>query len=232
MQCDAIRHTVATPAGAPHDLEVVARTRAARSDLVPDARIQDVFRHLAQDAARTRVISDEVAELHRQGRKVLVLTERMEQLEALQAALSATIPALFVLHGRMSGKQRAALIAGLDALPPQALRALLATGKLAGKVLITRPWTPWCWPCRFRGRARCSSTPAACTGSWPARPMYASSTSWTPAIRRRCACGASGNAAIGRWGITWRALRGAAATANCCSNLPGLGGARFAQIER
>jgi superfamily II DNA or RNA helicase len=133
MQCGAIRHTAATPAGAPHDLNVVVRTHAAPIALAVDAGIQDVFRHLAQDAARTQAIADEVAELHRQGRKVLVLTERMEHLEALQIALSATIPTLFVLHGRMSGKQRAALIATLDALPPGAPRALLATGKLVGE---------------------------------------------------------------------------------------------------
>lgn len=133
MQCGAIRHTAAKPAGAPHDLEVVARTRSARIDLAPDAGIQDVFRHLAQDPARTQAIAEEVRDLHRQGRKVLILTERMAHLEALQVALGATIPALFVLHGRLSGKQRAALIAGLDALPPEAPRALLATGKLVGE---------------------------------------------------------------------------------------------------
>lgn len=37
---------------------------------------------------------------------------------------------LFVLHGRMSKKQRSDLIARLDALPPDAPRILLATGKL------------------------------------------------------------------------------------------------------
>lgn len=133
MQCGAIRHTAARPAGAPHDLEVVARTRSARIDLAADAGIQDVFRHLAQDPARTQAIAAEVADLHGQGRKLLVLTERMEHLEALEQALSATIPTLFVLHGRMSAKQRTALVTALDALPPGAPRVLLATGKLVGE---------------------------------------------------------------------------------------------------
>ena len=43
------------------------------------------------------------------------------------------IPAPFLLHGRMSRKQRAALIAALDALPSDAPRILLATGKLVGE---------------------------------------------------------------------------------------------------
>jgi len=43
------------------------------------------------------------------------------------------VPALFVLHGRMSKKQRAALTTEFDALPPDASRVLLATGKLIGE---------------------------------------------------------------------------------------------------
>ena len=39
----------------------------------------------------------------------------------------------FVLHGRLSKKQRAALITELDALAPEAPRILLATGKLVGE---------------------------------------------------------------------------------------------------
>ena len=41
---------------------------------------------------------------------MLVLTERTEHLEAIRQALIAQSPAPFVLHGRMSKKQRAALI--------------------------------------------------------------------------------------------------------------------------
>jgi superfamily II DNA or RNA helicase len=133
MQCGPIRHTAATPAGAPHDLEVVPRSRLARVDLPQDAGIQDVFRHLANDPARTEAIAAEVRDAFTQGRKVLVLTERTEHLDAIGAALDGLEPALFVLHGRMSRKQRAALLADLDALPPDAPRVLLATGKLVGE---------------------------------------------------------------------------------------------------
>lgn len=68
-----------------------------------------------------------------QGRKVLVLTERTEPLDAILAALFGKIPSPFVLHGRMSKKRRATLIAEFDALPPDAPRVLLATGKLVGE---------------------------------------------------------------------------------------------------
>jgi len=133
MQCGPIRYTAAKPAGAPHDLEVVPRSRFSRIGLAPEAGIQDVFRHLANDRARTQAIATEVRAAFEQGRKVLVLTERTEHLDAILSALDGQVPAPFVLHGRMSKKQRAALIAELDALPPEAPRILLATGKLVGE---------------------------------------------------------------------------------------------------
>lgn len=133
MQCGPIRHTAATPAGAPHDLEVVPRPCHARIDLPQDAGIQDVFRHLANDQARTEAIAVEVRDAFAQGRKVLVLTERTEHLDAIEEALDGLGSELFVLRGRMSRKQRAALVAGLEALAPDAPRVLLATGKLVGE---------------------------------------------------------------------------------------------------
>jgi superfamily II DNA or RNA helicase len=133
MQCGPIRHTAARPASAPHDLEVVPRSRSSRIELPTTAGIQDVFRHLAQDLARTEAIAAEIAGAWELGRKVLVLTERTEHLDAIRVALAARVPHPFVLHGRMSKKQRAVLIAELDALAPEAPRVLLATGKLVGE---------------------------------------------------------------------------------------------------
>jgi hypothetical protein len=53
---------------------------------------------------------------------VLVLTERTEHLDAIQTALGDKVPSLYVLHGRIAKKQRAALIAELGALPADAPR--------------------------------------------------------------------------------------------------------------
>ncbi|MEQ1591723.1 MAG: DEAD/DEAH box helicase family protein [Thiobacillaceae bacterium] len=133
MQCGPTRHTAAKPTGAPHDLAVTPCTLHSRIDLPPEAGIQDVFRHLAIDQARTAAIAAEVINAYGQGRKVLVLTERTEHLDAIQTALGNKVPSLFVLHGRIAKKQRAILIAELNALPPDAPRVLLATGKLVGE---------------------------------------------------------------------------------------------------
>jgi len=133
MQCGPIRYKAAKPAGMPHDLEVLPRSRLTRINLPTDAGIQDIFGHLANDQARTEAIAAEVRDAVGQGRKVLVLTERTEHLDAINAALHGLLSALFVLHGRMSTKQRRALVADLDALPPDAPRVLLSTGKLVGE---------------------------------------------------------------------------------------------------
>ncbi|MBI1284195.1 MAG: DEAD/DEAH box helicase [Thiobacillus sp.] len=133
MQCGPIRYTAAKPASAPHDLVVQPRSLFTQIDLPSQAGIQDVFRHLAIDQTRTDTIAAEVRGAYQQGRKVLVLTERTEHLDAILAALDGHVTAPFVLHGRMSKKQRAAMIAELDGLPPEAPRILLATGKLVGE---------------------------------------------------------------------------------------------------
>lgn len=133
MQCGPIRHTALRPTSAPHDLSVLPHTRFERIDLPQEAGIQDIFRHLANDQARTKAIAAEVENAYGQGRKVLVLTERTEHLDAIKTALVGKVPAPFVLHGRMSKKQRALLITELNALPLDAPRILLATGKLVGE---------------------------------------------------------------------------------------------------
>ena len=133
MQCGPIRHKAAQPLDAPHDLAVTPQFIDSPIALLQEAGIQDVFRHLAQDAARTAAIASAITDAFRQGRKVLALTERTEHIDAILTALADQIPGPFVLHGRMSKKQRAALIAELDALSPDAPRVLLATGKLVGE---------------------------------------------------------------------------------------------------
>jgi superfamily II DNA or RNA helicase len=133
MQCGPIRYTAAKPIGAPHDLAVIPRFFHSRIDLPPEAGIQEVFRHLANDQARTDAIATAIKNAIVQDRKVLVLTERSEHLDALRAALGGEVSPLFVLHGRMPKKERALIIGELGALPPDAPRVLLATGRLVGE---------------------------------------------------------------------------------------------------
>ena len=133
MQCGPIRHTAARPADGPHDLEVIPQMRTTPIEVPLDAGIQDVFRYLATDDERTEAIAAEIARAFGQGRKVLVLTERTVHLDAIRAALIGRVPAPMVLQGRLSRKQREALISELNGLPADTPRVLLATGKLVGE---------------------------------------------------------------------------------------------------
>ena len=133
MQCGPTRHVAARPASAPHTLEVLPRYLPAHAALPADAEIHEVFRNLADDAGRTAAIADEIACAYAQGYKVLVLTERTEHLTAIGTALASRVSALFMLHGRMSKKQRASLVGELEALAPGAPRVQLSTGKLVGE---------------------------------------------------------------------------------------------------
>jgi len=133
MQCGPLRYKAERPSTAPHRLEVLPRNRYQPIDLPPDAAIQDVFKFLASDTERTQEIAREVVDNFKLGRKVLVLTERTEHLDELRAALSPEIPGLFVLHGRMSKKQRGLVTENLEQLQPDEPRVLLATGKLVGE---------------------------------------------------------------------------------------------------
>ncbi len=133
MQCGPIRYTAAKPETASQDLEVVPHRWFSHIELPVGAGIQDVFRQLAHDRERTEAIAAEVRNAVALGRKVLVLTERTEHLEAIKATLDDLIPRPFVLHGRMSKRQRSTLVADLADLAPDAPRILLATGKLVGE---------------------------------------------------------------------------------------------------
>lgn len=133
MQCGPIRHAATKPENSPNDLEVASVPSHSRIELPQDAGIQEVFRHLANDVERTEKIITETLSAFNLGRKVLVLTERTEHLDIISGALSEKVPTYFVLHGRMSKKQRATTISELEALAPDEPRILLATGKLVGE---------------------------------------------------------------------------------------------------
>jgi superfamily II DNA or RNA helicase len=114
-------------------LDVIPRLLTSAINLPSEAGIQDVFRQLAGDLKRTDALAADIVDAYREGRKVLVLTERTEHLEGIKAALGNAVDTLFILHGRMSRKQRAELIDALVALPDDAPRVMLATGRLVGE---------------------------------------------------------------------------------------------------
>lgn len=132
MQCGAIRHTAERPAGAPQTLELVSRTHQLKG-LPTDLPIQELMCRLAEDQRRTDRIVAEALACWGEDRKLLLLSERTDHITAIAAALAEQVPNLFLLHGRLSARQRSATLAALEALTPGAPRIVLATGRLVGE---------------------------------------------------------------------------------------------------
>lgn len=133
LQCGPIRHTAARPANAPNLLEVWPRHIEAEIGNSTDMGIQNVFRQLAGNPLRNAYLVQDICDLYAEGRKLIVLTGRTQHVEALRVALSGVIPNLYVLHGRIAKNQRESALKSLEALPGDAPRVLLATGKLLGE---------------------------------------------------------------------------------------------------
>jgi superfamily II DNA or RNA helicase len=132
MQCGSIRHTATRSENAPTQLEV--RIRNLESPKIPpDASIQDVFSILSKDEDRNSRIVQDVQDAYKEGRKVLLLTERTEHLAILHEALASSEEHCFILHGRMSKKQRTETLEKLLNLDADEPRILLATGRLIGE---------------------------------------------------------------------------------------------------
>lgn len=132
MQCGPIRHSATRAENAPTKLEVLPNFLPA-PEIPLNAPIQEVFRILVGDMQRNRRIAADVVAAYREGRKVLVLTERTEHLQFLRDALEDEVVHCFVLHGRLTKKERVATVAELAALDGALPRVLLATGRLIGE---------------------------------------------------------------------------------------------------
>ena len=132
MQCGPIRHSAQRPAGAPQTLELVSRTHQLEG-LPTDLPIQELMRRLAEDPRRTERIVAEALACWGDGRNLLLLSERTDHITTIAAALAGEVPNLYLLHGRLSARQRSATLAALEALPPDAPRIVLATGRLVGE---------------------------------------------------------------------------------------------------
>ena len=135
MQCGPVRHTIAQGSTEEHALQlrVVRRDTCFDPSALPtEASIQEVFGALADDDDRTRLIADEAAELIGRGRSPIVLTERREHLEKLQAHLVDHVPTLVALHGDMSAAANRAATERLAA-PDGEPCLVLATGRYIGE---------------------------------------------------------------------------------------------------
>jgi superfamily II DNA or RNA helicase len=97
------------------------------------AGIQEIYRALAADEARNRLILDDVARALEEGRSPILLTERREHLEYFADRMRDLGAKLIVLHGGMKPRERSDRSATLAGLPDHEKRLVLATGRYAGE---------------------------------------------------------------------------------------------------
>jgi superfamily II DNA or RNA helicase/very-short-patch-repair endonuclease len=140
MQCGPVRHRVnarAQAAARPfsHVVLVQPTSFLAVSSPVTDRRVefQSLYQELVLDKARNQRICDVVIDSANSGRSPLVLTERNEHLDCLEALLSPQIPHLVVLRAGLGKKSRQATLDRLAAIPRDEPRVILATGKHIGE---------------------------------------------------------------------------------------------------
>jgi len=132
MQCGPIRHTAIRPDDAPSSLTVVQRLLPP-PEISADDSVQGLFTQLIQNEYRNKIIAQDVLATYREGRKILVLTERTNHLESLHTELGQSLENIFVLHGRLPKKVRNDVFSRLNALENHVPRILFATGKLIGE---------------------------------------------------------------------------------------------------
>jgi len=101
----------------------------------PDERptIQELYARLAHDSARNDLVFDDILSALEAGRSPVVITERRDHLEALVERLSKFARNVIALRGGMSSRQMQAVTAALAAVPAEAERVLVATGRYLGE---------------------------------------------------------------------------------------------------
>ncbi|MBA3402288.1 MAG: DEAD/DEAH box helicase family protein [Actinobacteria bacterium] len=135
MQCGPIRHRIASGEGPAGDLtlELVVQETELAATAAGDTPIQEVFRALVEDKARTALVCDDVVAALDEGRRCLVLSQWTEHCHLLADGLRSRGVAPLVLEGKLGKRARAAIIQQIsDALPQEQL-VVVATGQYLGE---------------------------------------------------------------------------------------------------
>lgn len=135
MQCGPIRHRIASGEGPAGDLtlELVVRETELAVAAAGETPIQEVFRALVEDKARTALVCDDVVAALDEGRRCLVLSQWTEHCHLLADGLRSRGVAPLVLEGKLGKRAQASIIQQIsDALPQEQL-VVVATGQYLGE---------------------------------------------------------------------------------------------------
>jgi superfamily II DNA or RNA helicase len=137
MQCGPVRHTISSPTVRTRDAlerRVIRKDTSFDPSILPSqASIQEIYGALANDIDRLRLVLADIRELVRDGRALVVLTERREHLDRIANPIRDEIPNVVVLHGGIKPKARRAALAQLAQQSESEPRLILATGRYLGE---------------------------------------------------------------------------------------------------
>ena len=135
MQCGPIRHQIASNEGPAGDLrlELLVRETDLAIAAVGETPIQEVFRLLVDNEARTAFVCDDVTEALNEGRRCLVLSQWTEHCHLLADGLRARGFSPLVLEGSLGKRARAAIIQQIETSPPGEQLVIVATGQYLGE---------------------------------------------------------------------------------------------------
>lgn len=140
MQCGPVRHRVnarVQAATRPFSHVVLVEPTSFLPVRSPDAdkrvEFQSLYQDLVSDTPRNDRICNVVIDAANSGRSPLVLTERNEHLDCLEALIAPQVRHLVVLRAGLGKRARQATLDRLAAIPRNEPRVLLATGKYVGE---------------------------------------------------------------------------------------------------
>jgi superfamily II DNA or RNA helicase len=137
MQCGPIRHTMSTERDVDRMLRIHATDFTTDEPGTDGPSIQAIYTELAHDTARNALIANEIAAAIAEERRCLVLTNRLDHLEALTEELERCVDVpVLSLHGRLTPTERRRIRARLaEIVSGGAPFVLVAIDKVAGEGL-------------------------------------------------------------------------------------------------
>jgi superfamily II DNA or RNA helicase len=130
FRVDAKRHAARRPFS--HKL-IVRETEFQLATDQSNLGIQEIYRELANDAARNTGIINDVISAVQEGRSPILLTERKDHLDFFAEHLRSVVRHLIVLQGGMTTKARNHCVEQLSSIPDTTERLVLATGRYIGE---------------------------------------------------------------------------------------------------
>ena len=135
MQCGPIRHQIASREGPASQIELQLDVRETQFAVAgaTETPIQELFRLLVEDEARSALVCDDVVHALAEGRRCLVLSQWKVHCALLADGLRHRGVSPFVLEGGLGKRARAALLGEIERTAPDDPLVVVATGQYLGE---------------------------------------------------------------------------------------------------